>query len=99
MSRPADPDRELLTTHQVAAALKVSDGTVRRSLDQGRIVGELVDGRWQIPADELDRLFARERQARSWRATHTSHTKAATTRRWRQVRCGSPTAVCRGTTT
>jgi len=85
-----------LTTHQVAAALKVSDGTVRRWLEQGRIRGERVSGRWEIPEAELEMLLARERQARSWRSTDGTHTKAAvrrtaaTTRlvaaaiRWRQ---------------
>jgi len=69
-----------LTTHQTAAALKVSDGTVRRWLEQGRIRGERVSGRWEIPEAELEMLLARERQARSWRSTGGTHTKAAVRR-------------------
>lgn len=74
--RPTDT----VTTHQVALALRVSEGTVRRWLGQARIRGELVDGRWRIPASELESMRTLERQARAWRAVGGSHTKAAVRR-------------------
>ena len=37
MTKVGNQTQAGLTTHQVAAALKVSDGTVRRWLEQGRV--------------------------------------------------------------
>jgi len=98
MTRVGHRSPTVLTTHQVAAALKVSDGTVRRWLEQGRVPGERVSGRWEIPAPELEALVARERQARSWRSTDGSHTKAAAREGLQSARWESASGRCVRTT-
>jgi hypothetical protein len=80
MTRTTPKHAGTVTTHEVAVALKVSEGSVRRWLAQGRVTGERVNGRWEIPATVLEMLLTRERQARAWRATDETHTKASVRR-------------------
>ena len=49
-------ERKMLNTHEVAAALGISEGAVRLRIQDGEIRSTKVGGRRLIPVAEIDRI-------------------------------------------
>jgi excisionase family DNA binding protein len=48
------------TPEEIAAALRVSEETIRRQLREGQIKGQKVGRMWRIPRDEAIKLLGSE---------------------------------------
>ena len=57
--------QDLVTASEVAQKLKCSRESVVRLIQQGKAAGQLVAGRWVVPAAEVDRLVEQRRAASS----------------------------------
>lgn len=60
-----DMDSELLTTEEVAKALRVSEEAVRFWLREGKLRGLRVGRRWRIRKDDLDEYLQRNTPSHS----------------------------------
>lgn len=60
-ARAPEETPELLTVSQVASYLNVSQSTVYRALENGRLPGTKPFGRWRVDRDELTQWLAAQR--------------------------------------
>lgn len=55
------PD-EVLTIKEAASLLRVSDDTIRRMIDEGKLPAFKVRGNWRIKREEIEKIMRGEKK-------------------------------------